>query len=859
MGSQAESERKLVSVLVPVYNAAQYLPETMASLLRQTYGTIEILLQDDGSIDGSLELCRWYAQREPRVRVLEPFERNRGVVAARNALLQAARGDYICWSDSDDVSAPDRIEKQVAFLRAHPEVGAVGTGIYHADPNLNRLSEQYFPEDSERQRNDPEICCATVMATRDAVRAAGPMQAAFDVGGEDGDWILRVGDHYPVTNIAEPLYTYRHHGASLTKNRNQAAFIRRLGVMARASARARRVNGPDFVRELDPTRLAEQLGVSAILGQPLLTADEKMLALSLSCEGEAPALSIGVVTDSAADLRRLVAALDVQSLRSLELLVAAPKGRREALESSLPPTDLRTTVRFVRYEKGEEPWLMLLRAARGAFFMAGRNASWPSASKCWEAVRRCLDTPGMNVWLYRWTSTGVGESPKVLHALDQLKHGQGEVVVRRSWALLAPAEGDDPPRTMIVDARLFDLRPLRVQVVEFARRMVQRGMMTLSPRRWRGRLRQRTIEMLSRLLARPGMRRLNAMPIMRGPRRVARRLLGLPAASGAPATTTVVRPRPVGGSTAPLITVAVYESWGDFDDAVRFLTPNGEGCWGGVAFRPAAEVTDPDYVLIFNLPQEEEVRIVAPPERVWFAIGEPPTAWHRPFHLGQGKGTVVLTSDTEVTAQGDGERTYIPTPVMTRTWHVKRSLDELSRMAPFEKDRALSWVTSDIGLLDGHLKRLTFLKELKKQVPFDLYGRGFNPVADKWDGIAPYRYSIAFENTNAPLYVTEKLMDCFVSQTMPLYFGSADADRFFPSESFIRIDPDDPKVFDRIKDVIQSDLWRERRDAILEARRLVLHKYNIFSQLSKLMLERHTAASRPAEIIVTRDFLKGAA
>ena len=174
---------------------------------------------------------------------------------------------------------------------------------------------------------------------------------------------------------------------------------------------------------------------------------------------------------------------------------------------------------------------------------------------------------------------------------------------------------------------------------------------------------------------------------------------------------------------------------------------------------------------------------------------------------------------------------------------VERSVDQLLAMSEVPKSKSLSWVTSNKSDLDGHRKRLNFLDGLKREVPFDLFGNGFQRLADKWDGVAPYRYSIAFENTIAPLYFTEKLMDCFVCHTLPLYYGAPDILQHFPAKSMILIDPDDPAIFERIKENIASDLWRERLPYLLEAKELVLKKYNSFNRLAAFLNE---AAREPA-------------
>ena len=94
-----------VSVIVPVYNVAQYLPQCVDSILSQDYADLEVLLIDDGSTDASGEICDQYAAQDSRVRVIH--QKNGGAAAAKNAGLRAASGDYLTFVDSDDYLEPN--------------------------------------------------------------------------------------------------------------------------------------------------------------------------------------------------------------------------------------------------------------------------------------------------------------------------------------------------------------------------------------------------------------------------------------------------------------------------------------------------------------------------------------------------------------------------------------------------------------------------------------------------------------------------------------------------------------------------------------------------------------------------------
>ena len=296
--------------------------------------------------------------------------------------------------------------------------------------------------------------------------------------------------------------------------------------------------------------------------------------------------------------------------------------------------------------------------------------------------------------------------------------------------------------------------------------------------------------------------------------------------------------------------VRCFDNWYDFDESLSYLTPGGTGVWDGVAFL-RDDVPAPDWIGIFNHPGRRPVRITASPNRVFFAIGEPPGERYRPMHLGQGDGTFVLTCDEEVACNRSLPRRAILCPAMARTWQVRRSIDELRRTRVEDKPRSLSWITSNAKRIPGHLYRMDFLERLRGKLEFDLYGRGFRPIADKWPALAPYRYSIAFENTFAPYYFTEKLMDCFVAETMPIYFGSPSIGQFFPPESMLVLDPETPNVAGEIAALVKSDLWLRRKDAILEAKRLVLEEYNLFARLARFVKEQSAPPAPAVPMTIT--------
>ncbi|MDR3266636.1 MAG: hypothetical protein LBT24_03600, partial [Tannerella sp.] len=102
------------------------------------------------------------------------------------------------------------------------------------------------------------------------------------------------------------------------------------------------------------------------------------------------------------------------------------------------------------------------------------------------------------------------------------------------------------------------------------------------------------------------------------------------------------------------------------------------------------------------------------------------------------------------------------------------------------KAKLISVITSDKAFTQGHIDRIRFVEKLKKHYgdQIDVFGRGYRTFGDKWEVLAPYKYHIAIENSSQPYYWTEKLSDCFLTQTFPVYYGCTDLSAYFPEKSY---------------------------------------------------------------------------
>ncbi|HSS98043.1 MAG TPA: glycosyltransferase, partial [Terriglobales bacterium] len=185
-----------VTVVMAVYNVAQFLRDAVDSVLAQTYRNFELIIVDDCSTDRSAEILKIIS--DPRVRVITHTE-NKGAALSRNDALEHARGEMIAIMDADDICAPNRLEAQVAFLDTHPQVGLLGCGIYNViDADGAVLYTMYQPEHNGTiQRTLMGKWCflhPSIMFRREFYKLVGGYRKPFEPA-EDHDFILRVLEH----------------------------------------------------------------------------------------------------------------------------------------------------------------------------------------------------------------------------------------------------------------------------------------------------------------------------------------------------------------------------------------------------------------------------------------------------------------------------------------------------------------------------------------------------------------------------------------------------------------------------------------------------------------------------------------
>lgn len=205
-----KSEPPKITVLMPVYNGEKFLREAIESILNQTFTDFELLIINDGSTDKSVEIIESY--KDPRIRLLHN-EKNKGLIYSLNRGIDLASGEYIARMDCDDISLPKRLEKQVAFMDAHPDVGASGTWIKKFGNSGSKVL--FFPIKTEYIKCGFLFNCmlphpSVMIRKKLFLRNNLYYDPAYN-NAEDYELWVRCQKYFPLQNIGKILLLYRLH------------------------------------------------------------------------------------------------------------------------------------------------------------------------------------------------------------------------------------------------------------------------------------------------------------------------------------------------------------------------------------------------------------------------------------------------------------------------------------------------------------------------------------------------------------------------------------------------------------------------------------------------------------------------
>jgi glycosyltransferase involved in cell wall biosynthesis len=309
----------MISVLLPVYNAAAALPAALETTLAQTGASFEVVAVDDGSTDPSPQILAHYARRDSRLRILS--RPHRGLVAALNAGLDACRGELVARMDADDRMLPGRLTAQAALLAQRADLAGcacparvepAATMTPGARRYLDWNNSLITPRDIRRQVFiESPLIHPTVMLRRSVLEAAGGWRE-FD-GPEDYDlWLRLLFDHgAELAKVPRTLHVWRDHGDRLTRTdpRYRAAAFLELkarylaeyvvrprggyvlwgcGPVGKALLKALRRQGierPAAIVEVHPGRLGEIIHGAPVI--PPAAVDDYQTYIHLGAVGQA--------------------------------------------------------------------------------------------------------------------------------------------------------------------------------------------------------------------------------------------------------------------------------------------------------------------------------------------------------------------------------------------------------------------------------------------------------------------------------------------------------------------------------------------------------------------------------------------
>jgi glycosyltransferase involved in cell wall biosynthesis len=274
---------------MPVRNGTRWLREAVDSVRDQTFRDFELVIIDDGSDDGTVQLLERCARDDDRVRVLR--QPPLGIVAALNLGITAARAPYLARLDADDVARSDRLASQLAFMERHDRVDLVGSAAQVIDEGGIVIGRVVPPTDPGKlarhlRRGNPFVH-SSVMMRAESVRRLGGYRRAFGAA-EDYDLWLRMAENGGIANLPEHLVALRRHDASISRrNAVRQSFSVRL---AQRSAAARRSGADDpaaalaeppdwWASEAETAFFAPDVGFYRFLDSDRTTASKHIAAM----------------------------------------------------------------------------------------------------------------------------------------------------------------------------------------------------------------------------------------------------------------------------------------------------------------------------------------------------------------------------------------------------------------------------------------------------------------------------------------------------------------------------------------------------------------------------------------------------
>lgn len=278
-------------------------------------------------------------------------------------------------------------------------------------------------------------------------------------------------------------------------------------------------------------------------------------------------------------------------------------------------------------------------------------------------------------------------------------------------------------------------------------------------------------------------------------------------------------------------------------------TPNNSGIWGEYRFFINVPIETCDYWVVFGDLENNSESCYCPVNNTIFITGEPPSLTHYDQNFLNQFSHVI-------SAHKDIKHKNLYNYIQGHPWFINKSYNELVSLDAVQKNREISIITSNKTFSAGHKKRYEFALTIKDYFGdrIDLFGNGISSFQDKWDVLAPYKYSIVIENCRCDDWITEKLFDCFLSHTFPLYYGSKNISKYYHEHSYAEIDIYDSEgSIKKIEHILnQPDHYTEHLPFILQSKERTLSAYNLFPNIIHYIEKKKLAPFEVKEQVVIK-------
>lgn len=264
---------------------------------------------------------------------------------------------------------------------------------------------------------------------------------------------------------------------------------------------------------------------------------------------------------------------------------------------------------------------------------------------------------------------------------------------------------------------------------------------------------------------------------------------------------------------------------------------NGIVQWGNYRFFINEEIDDPDFWVVRNKKLKKPITCRVAPENTILMISEPKSVVNFPKRYRNQFGMFCSCQ------AGEEHSNVVYTPA-NLPWYIGKAdcngeysptYNQLKENSTPAKTKLISVITSNKAFTQGHQDRIDFVAKLKVYYgdKIDVFGRGINSFEDKWDVLAPYKYHIALENSSSKYYWTEKLSDCYLTETFPIYYGCTNLTDYFPENGFRMIDIYNfDEAIAVIDKVLADDEFGKNAEVLKHCKNLVLNDYNILNRIA---------------------------